>query len=372
MAQNRRVIYSSQAVAFAPEGGVSYTPVHGAQSFSTTVNFNLDPTFEIGQQAIYENVEGTPDVSVTLTKVLDGYPPLVTLATQNATDSTLVARAAQKCMFGYAIHLDTVSAATGVPLAECIISGAQLSSLSYTFGSDGNFTEDVGLVAQDKLFKTGNFLLTNFGVATFDADEPLSIGGSGGVQQRQDFLWFPGTGVFSAGRDVNGAVDTDEFTILPTNVDGITSSGMNDLNSDGSHTAHVQSISVSTDLGREDIFELGRRTQYARFANPLNEVTTSISVLANLGDRITATEAGYLGNGENLSNQTIKIRVKEGLLVDCGIKNKLASVEYGGGDAGGGNATITYTFTNYNDMSVRHPMDPTVALRIAGPHATNS
>lgn len=367
MATNRRVIFSNQVASMAPEGGTSYTPIHGLQSFSTTVNFNLDPVFEIGQQSIYENIEGTPDVQVTLSKVLDGYPPLVCLASQNATATTLVARAAQKCMFGYAIHLDTVSAATGVPLAECIISGAQIASMGYNFVTDGSFTEDLSLVAQDKSFKTGSFLITNFGTATFGSDVPLAIAGSGGVNRREDFIWFS-TGIVGASLDVNGAVDTNDVTLLPTNVDGITSSGMNDLNADGSHTCHAQNISVTTDLGREDIFELGRRTQYARFANPLNEVTTSISVLANLGDRISATEEGINGDGTNLSDQTIKIRAREGLLVDCGTKNKLASVEYGGGDAGGGNATITYTFTNFNDFSVAHPQDPTVALRIAGPN----
>lgn len=367
MAQNRRVIFSNQCAAFAPEGSTTYTAIHGLQSFSTTVNFNLDPVQEIGQQSIYENIEGTPDVSVSLSKLLDGYPPLLCLATQGANDSTLVARAAQKCMFGYAIHLDTVSAATGVPLAECIISGAQVGSFGFNFPSDGNFTEDLSLVAQDKVFKTGSFLITNFGIATFGNDVPLSIGGSGGVNRREDLLWFS-SNLAGAGRDANGAVDTDEVTLLPPVVDGITSSGMNDLNSDGSHTAHVQNISISTDLGREDIFELGRRTQYARFANPLNEVSTSVSTLANLGDRVTATEAGVLGDGNNLVDNTIKVRTREGLFIDCGIKNKLASVEYGGGDAGGGNATITYTFTNFNDLSVKHPNDPTVALRIEFPN----
>lgn len=365
MPTNRRVIFSNQCAAIAADGTTSYTPIKGLQSFSTSINFNLTPVNQIGQQSLYENIEGTPDLSITLSKVLDGYPPLICLASQGATDSTLVARAAQKCMFGFAVHLDTVTAATGVPLAETIMSGCQISSSSFSFPADGLFTEDMTLVALDQLFKTGTFLLTNFGTAEFGSDRPNSITGSGGVQQREDLIYFS-TGILPAARDVNGAVDTDEVTLLPPLIDGITSSGVQGGSPD-SFTAHVQNISASVDLGREDIFELGRRTKYAQFANPLNEVSTSITTLATLGSQLTATEAGVNEDGSNLSNYTIKIRCKEGLLIDLGTENKLSSQEYGGGDAGGGNAQITYTFTNYNDYTVRHPNDPTVGLRIENP-----
>ena len=40
-----------------------------------------------------------------------------------------------------------------------------------------------------------------------------------------------------------------------------------------------------------------------------------------------------------------------------GQKNKLSSVSYGGGDAGGGNATVTYSYTNFNDFTVMHLTD---------------
>ena len=61
-----------------------YTPshmVHGLQSVGITTNFNLEQAFELGQIEIYENIEGTPDVEVTLEKVLDGDPLIYHLAT---------------------------------------------------------------------------------------------------------------------------------------------------------------------------------------------------------------------------------------------------------------------------------------------------
>jgi len=45
-------------------------------------------------------------------------------------------------------------------------------------------------------------------------------------------------------------------------------------------------------------------------------------------------------------------------VLQLGNKNKLTSISYGGGDAGGGNATITYSFTNSNDFVVLHSGDP--------------
>ena len=39
-------------------------------------------------------------------------------------------------------------------------------------------------------------------------------------------------------------------------------------------------------------------------------------------------------------------------LVDVGAKNKLTSVTWGGGDTGGANATITYSYRNFNDLTV--------------------
>ena len=43
---------------------------------------------------------------------------------------------------------------------------------------------------------------------------------------------------------------------------------------------------------------------------------------------------------------------------DLGAGNRLSSVSYGGGDATGGNATITYSYSTFNDLSVSSSNDP--------------
>jgi hypothetical protein len=72
-----------------------------------------------------------------------------------------------------------------------------------------------------------------------------------------------------------------------------------------------------------------------------------------------------LGNGNNLVDETIKVQMLEGLHLDMGTKNKLSSVTHGGGNAGkgGGNVTQTFNYVTFNDLTVQHPADPTVALR---------
>ena len=79
---NNRIFYACQAVAIEPQyvndnvltnAGV-LAPLHGVQSVGINTTFNLEQVFELGQIQIYENIEGVPEVEVTLEKVLDGYP----------------------------------------------------------------------------------------------------------------------------------------------------------------------------------------------------------------------------------------------------------------------------------------------------------
>jgi hypothetical protein len=134
------------------------------------------------------------------------------------------------------------------------------------------------------------------------------------------------------------------------------------LQADGFYASKVQSISVSTDLGREQILQLGHKTPYHRFVTFPVEVTTEIEVISISGDGISATEAGIFGNGNNLQNQSIRVAVQEGTRLNMGTKNKLASVGMSAGDAGGGNQTLTFSYTTFNDLSVAHWNDPTTAI----------
>jgi len=56
----------------------------------------------------------------------------------------------------------------------------------------------------------------------------------------------------------------------------------------------------------------------------------------------------------NTEDRTITIETCDTTRIELGNKCRLSAVNYGGGDAGGGNATVTYSFTTYNDFTVTH------------------
>lgn len=361
MAQNNRVFYACQAVAIAPcfvaHSDANTVVAHGVQSVGITTNFNLEQAFELGQIQIYENIEGLPDVEVTLEKVLDGYPLVYHLASPNATSANLVGRSKERCCVGLGIYDESKDAVSGVAPVEVYMSGMYLSNISYTFPVDGNSTESVTLVGNHKVWNSNgsNKLLTAASAAEIPkdsegrgTDSPAAlVAGSGGIQRREDVLM--------------------SSCILPVSVYGVTqntNAGNNWDAGTSSPKAHIQNCTISTDFGREDILELGRKAPYYRAPNFPIEVTCELEVIAISGDFVSAYEEGrsdYVGTvnqGNNTAEERIKIVLRDGTFFDLGSKNRLSSVSYGGGDAGGGNVTITYSYTNFNDLIVGHNLDP--------------
>ena len=368
---NKRVYYAAQRAGLAPVGSTNFTTIRGLQTLGVTTTFNLEQVFEIGNLPLYENIEGIPDVEVSTEKVLDGYCPVYLLATQvddegSATSAaTISGRSMGNSIMGIATYDETTGYAEGTPGAEVQMSGLFVSSFSYNVSVDGNATESVTLVGNNKVWviggDTGNFHASVGTTAgTWDTPftstpDPKAITGSGGVNRREDVLLGSGN------------------SILPPEIDGITpvssATGYN-IESGGTYGAALQSWNISVDLGREELFELGRRGTYYRFVNFPVEVTNEITVISKSGDMISAVADGALdsgvgscGNRYNLKNQALKLMLCEGLQVDCGNENKLASVGMSGGDAGGGNSEISYSYSNFNDCTVVHPSDVVVALR---------
>lgn len=366
---NRRIFYACQAVGLAPENTATFTAIRGLQSVGVNTTFNLEQVFEIGMISIYENIENIPDVEVTLEKVLDGYPLIYHLATRNATSATLVGRSNAKANLGLAIYDDTNNAASGTPIASCFVSGCFVSQVSYKIGSDGNATESVTIVANNKEW------VSPTGSKKFDPDfEPAD-------SATWDADPFPSGGDFGDGTPaaLSGIARRQHFdmsnSLLPSIIPGITktsgtglyASGINEINASlGCYNASIQSFSASVNLGREQILELGRRAPYFRYVKFPVEVTSEFEILSKSGDAIDAKEEGSDGYGNNLSNETIDVYLTEGTRIFLGNKNKLQSVNYQGGGADGGNATATYSFQTFNDFTIQHRADPTTALALTG------
>jgi hypothetical protein len=349
---NNRIYYAIQQVSMGPDE--NQTAVHGLQSVGITTNFNLEQIFELGQLALYQNVENIPEIEVTLNKVLDGYPLLYCLATELGTgiNSSLVSegpdlagRQNARVDVKLGIFADTKTSATGTSISSVVCSGMYVSSVSYTFPVEGNFTEDLTLVGNDKIWGS-----SVSGLFPGNDDEPLALEG---VNRRQHL-----------------DMDASRF---PKDIPGIGDDGINELIGGGSgHEVHFQNVTVSTDLGREAIFELGTFKAYHRYVTFPVEVTSEFEVLAVTGDGINASEEGYYTTGGavatgsegkceprfNLLDQTIYLQTCEGTKIHLGNKNKLSSVNYTGGDTGGGNVTVTYSYSNFNDFVVAHSGAP--------------
>lgn len=374
---NKRIFYACQRAGIAPCGSVDFTTIRGLQTLGITTTFNLEQVFEIGQLAIYENMEGIPDVEVSTEKVMDGYTPVYLMATQAneagtpPTNSTLVGRAQGVCSMAVSVYDETNQYAEGTPGAEVHMSGIYVSSVGYSVAVDGNATESVTLVGNNKVWviggDTGNYYSDAYDLTQANwlgtpwsggTASPASISGSGGVNRREDVIFGSG----------------DNVSLLPLNIPGVVDggegSGLNIL-SNGEFGVHFQGWNVNADFNREELFELGRKGTYYRYINFPVEVTNELSVISTSGDMVSAHEEGIYdddtggpcGTRYNLTDQTIKLVLCEGLVVDSGSRNKLASVGVSGGDAGGDNVEVTYSYTNFNDFDVKHPADPVVAIR---------
>lgn len=66
-----RIFYAVQQVAIGTESN-TWQVLKGVQSVSMTTTFNLEQAFQLGQLAIYENIEGVPNIEMTINRLLDG------------------------------------------------------------------------------------------------------------------------------------------------------------------------------------------------------------------------------------------------------------------------------------------------------------
>ena len=157
----------------------------------------------------------------------------------------------------------------------------------------------------------------------------------------------------------------------------------------------VQSINVTMAIGREVIQELGTRGKYCRYATFPFEVTSEFEVIAGKHrdgtDGVSGNDQALIASGYDFRNyasyacasdnkyditagvtpasvdsgeidvgyrdQEIKVKLcgatgSDSLTIDLGTKNRVTSVNYAGGDTGGGNVTLTYSFQNYNYLKL--------------------
>jgi hypothetical protein len=325
MATNKRIFYATQGVKLTPvdsNGTASATPLTpgGLQSAGVTTNFNLEKIFQLGQLELYDSVENNPEVEVTLNKVFDGTKPLFLITMGGHTSNTnpisgsLVAFQNNRVNLDLFVHQDTnQGTASSTAVSKLTCTGLYASNFSYTFPVDGNATEEVTLVGTNKTWS-----LNPSSAAVFSTDAT-----SKGTARRWKFA--------------------KDLCVFPTGDGGMPSG------------SPLTNVTVSFDLGREAIYTLGEYEPYLRFVNFPVEISTEITSVGMDGDFLNLSDSLYSCTGvSNVKNKAIKLVICGGsgesdkLTIDLGSKNKLQSVNYTGGDTGGGNVEISYSFTTDN------------------------
>jgi hypothetical protein len=340
-----RIYWAIQALGISEDGSdsdsygsekamiASSNFVSGVQSVGITTSFNLEQVFELGQLSLYEDVEEVPDVEVTIERVIDNHKLLYSRCAGDTGTSGVSISGMQnnKVDLWFSLTTDAQDdAGDANPNHVVWMSGMYMSSASFTFPTDGNLTESVTMVGNHKVwFDSPGAKITGAPTGT--------SGGTGTVQRRQNVRIYTPSGSTSISNDIQG--DTSS-TI----------------------TAKISSVSVSVDFGREEINVLGQKLPYYRYVTYPVEVTTEVEVLARGTENVNAKP-----EAANVSERAVKFYIEPRgassgdtpdtnntiALVDVGAKNKLTSVTWGGGDTGGANATITYSYRNFNDLTVR-------------------
>jgi len=284
----------------------------GVQSVSITTNFSLEDVFTLGQLDAYENVEGTPEIEVTIEKVLDGTKPLWLLVTDADFTTLKGSTAAWEADVAVSIYPDTQSSASGIADSTVTCSGMVLSSYAISMTTDGNFTETVTLQGDDKTW-TATEGVPDAVFSTSNAYDAAIIGS--GVSRAEDF----NVGASTLPADIIIADDS------------------------------IQSIDISVDVAREDIFKLGQKASFFKSVTFPITVETTFEIVTSEGDKIEA-----VSTANNLTNRSIILVTDGGLTIDLGTANKVSSVDFGGYDATGGNGLLTITYQNSNSLNISH------------------
>lgn len=343
----KRIFFGSSALQVNPyvtdDNGESFAYTgwvvpNGIQSvgFSTSVAF--EPIFQLGQTEIYGRTESqSPTVECTISKAIDGTQLLyATLnggsTAHNKLPAELAANSADIELGVYHDSIPGVGGSSGAAESFVYCSGMYISNVQYQFPLDGVAKEDITLIGDSKKWSTSaaGTALSSLGTSYNSGSAPMPY-------QR----WL---------------VDTSGST-LPYGISGWP----------------LQSVSITMAIGREAIQELGTRGKYCRYATFPFEVTSEFEVIAGkhqpTGSTVDVVDGNYDFDNDYTANctpiiptgfldQPIVVNVCSSgtpYTFDLGTKNRVTSVNHAGGDTGGGNVTLTYSFQNYNFLKVNGP-----------------
>lgn len=289
---SNRIFYAVHAVNL---GSIT----NGFQSVGVNGTVDFEQIFELGRLDIYQNLEGVPSVEITLERLL-------TKSEQSIWEAVCGNSVTDAANARPNLNMVVADDATFSAKAFVQCTGLYVSNYTVNFQIDGPMTESITLV--------GN-----------------------------DLSWNEGTGVTiqngSTGNSYITDADAAGAIIRRQDVTGSSPGGI----------SRLQSVSMSVDFSREDLFELGKKSPYYRAAGFPVETSAEFEYLATINDSGLIFSADQ--SSDATSDQTVNISAG-GKTFSIGSNARLTGTNYSGGDAGGGNASTTYSYTGYNFFQV--------------------
>ena len=353
----------------------------GVQSVSSTTTYNLEQVFELGQIEVYEDSERVPDIEYTIEKALDGTKMLYFMASDPApgVDANGIPKIGLNNRVGtfrsdHALNIypDTQERSTGTPRSAMVASGMYLSSVTYSFPVDGFCTEALTFVGNDKIWKNFNANISGLPVDAYPQTGNTYKIPASGFEVAESTQGTPSASLRVIGSGIQRRENVDlRRSVLPSDIPGVQAATLTTVNAGGVggstsgvvvHTTgnldymveRIQSITLSVDLNRTDLNELGSKRPFTRYIAFPIETSCAIEVITAEGDHVQAKAEFDIGTDNTQPNETVIVRTTDGTQIDLGDSMRLQSVDFSPGDAGGDNATATYNYRGFNIFNITH------------------
>jgi len=307
---NKRIFYATQAVI------LNSVLVEGVQSVGVNTSVGKRLIKDLGKADPISILESKPTVEVSLERIIASASDIIFPSSGGdlLADATHAAEYDMLLLVGEESRdqIDTLNASTQ---AELSLTYLQISSVSYEFNVSGPVSESITFTGHNKDWST---------TRTFASTGELGYTHSANVSKREDY--------------------SIASSIIPSEVQGA-----------------LQSISISFDLSRREILDLGKRqgvssvaevNQYKLLDLPV-EITTTLDTVVAVKDFSSNINAQSFTNTP--SSEQIKVVLNaagSNITFDMGSENALEDISRSGGDAGGGNVEASYTYKNYNTFSI--------------------
>lgn len=299
-----RVYFASQGIA------INNQFVTGVQSIGISINYSLEQAFQMGILGIYDQIATDAEVSVTVTKNLDGGSLL------GAGDLKIASN-------NHDMPLSTTGLAKGGQTVT-IITGALVNSETFNFPADGWSTQEVTYFADNKKIGPSNSGISGIQV-------PTSLGRN---TYRHHVAVIAG-GPFESG-------------------------------------GNITNVTISTDYNLTPMFRLGQLKPHTRYTDYPVETTVEVTIDNTSVDGTVVDLDKIKCTGTAVTTEDFVIQVcstvsggtPDAAVYDSGSgpqnnpvlyyfkvpKVTLSSVTQDGGDTGGGNASTTYTYIGYDGV----------------------